>query len=363
MESKNNISKNFIVARIGGDEFGIFLDDLDNVQLINDFINTLNINLNKFKFDDISISYNAGVSIYPIDGKSFEELLNKAKLSLHEAKKEGENVVRIYNQDFSKRVEYYISAEKLVRRAFEENLFKFYFQPYVNSKTFKIEGFESLIRIVEKDGKIYYPNQFIDFLENSRYIIDFEKWGVSEITKKIGIFNTKISFNLSSKGILNNELFSILSSIPKNILSKLVLEITERNILKDIELSKEILFKIKMKFPEVRIAIDDFGTGYSSLIYLKELPADKLKIDMSFIKNMFNSRKDLALIQLFVDLAKKFEFETVAEGVETEEQAKILSLLGVDYLQGYLISKPIPEEEAIKLLKNQQNLMGGGKIF
>ncbi len=349
----NNISKEFVIARTGGDEFSIFLDNLEKFQLLNEFISNLQNKLNNFKIDDIVINYNAGISIYPVYGKTFDEIFNKVKLALHEVKKEGENTIRMYNEDISKRVTFYLATEKLVTRAFEEKLFKFYFQPYVDSKTSKVSGFESLIRIVEKDGKIHFPNEFIDFLENSKFIVDFERWGINEISEKIKKFKTNISFNLSTKGILNNQLFLILSSFSKDVLSKLILEITERNVLKDIYLSKEILYKIKYNFPEVKIAIDDFGTGYSSLTYLKELPIDKLKIDMSFIRNMLKTKKDLALVEVLVDLAKKFGYATIAEGVETPEQAKVLSSLGVDYLQGYLISKPLPEEEAIKLLENQ----------
>jgi EAL domain-containing protein (putative c-di-GMP-specific phosphodiesterase class I) len=199
---------------------------------------------------------------------------------------------------------------------------------------------------------LYLPGKFIDYLENSRYIKKFERWALETIAEKIKKFNfaVPITINLSAKGILENDVISILENLPKEIQNYLVLELTERNIAQDINKFSILFKKIKELNENIKIAIDDFGTGYSSLSYLKELTVDILKIDYSFIKNMTRSSKDLALVTILIDLARKFGLKTVAEGVETAEQVKLLTLLGIDYLQGFYFSKPMPEEEALSLL-------------
>jgi FOG: EAL domain len=138
--------------------------------------------------------------------------------------------------------------------------------------------------------------------------------------------------------------------LPVEVQNNLVIEITERNVVKDIEKSKKIFKDIKDLNKNIKIAIDDFGTGYSSLTYLRDLAIDIIKIDMSFVRNIARSRKDLSLVKFIIGLAKDFGLKTMAEGVETEEQVKLLSLLGADYLQGFYFAKPMPEEEAIKLI-------------
>jgi FOG: EAL domain len=158
------------------------------------------------------------------------------------------------------------------------------------------------------------------------------------------------SLNLTSDEISDKSFIERLKSLSIETQNNLVIEITERNVIKDIEKSKKIFKDIKDLNPNIKISIDDFGTGYSSLTYLRDLAIDILKIDMSFVRNIARSRQDLSLVKFIIGLAKDFGLKTIAEGVETEEQVKLLSLLGADYLQGFYFSKPMPEEEAIKLI-------------
>ena len=317
----------------------------------------------------IHISYNASIALYNEDGQTFEELYNNAVLTLNTAKKEGENIIKFYESQLNKKLEEYLEAEKIVEKAFEKKLFKFYFQPYFKLEDFSVAGFESLIRIVDEDGTVYPPVKFIDYLENSKYITKFEEWALEEVSQKIEKFNSlkdrkdrTISLNLSPKGLLGYSLnltsdelsdknfVEKLALLPIEVQNNLVIEITERNVIKDIEKSKKIFKDIKDLNPNIKIAIDDFGTGYSSLTYLRDLAVDILKIDMSFVRNIAKSRQDLSLVKFIIGLAKDLGLKTIAEGVETEEQVKLLSLLGVDYLQGFYFAKPMSEEEAIKLI-------------
>jgi len=371
-EVAKNLKKEFsdgYVARIGGDEFAVLIPNIENEsKIIYKIRNALDKNLDTSK-GKIHISYNASIVLYNEDGQTFEELYNNAVLTLNTAKKEGENVIKFYESQLNEKLEEYLEAEKIVEKAFEKKLFKFYFQPYFKSEDFSLAGFESLIRIVDENGTVYPPIKFIDYLENSKYITRFEEWALEEVAQKIKKFNSlndkkdiTISLNLSPKGllgyslnltsdeILDKSFVERLLLLPVEVQNNLVIEITERNVIKDIEKSKKIFKDIKNLNPNIKIAIDDFGTGYSYLTYLRDLAIDILKIDISFVRNISRSRQDLSLVKFIIGLAKDFGLKTIAEGVETEEQVKLLSLLGADYLQGFYFAKPMPEEEAIKLI-------------
>ena len=347
------------VARIGNDEFGIFVPDIESESILIYKIRSLLDRKIKTTKNEISISYNVSVVLSDVANTDFEEVYSNAVVTLNLSKKEGENVIKFYESEVNIRLQEYIISEKLVERAFEEDLFRFYFQPYLDSKDLKILGFESLIRIVDKDGTVYAPYKFIDYLENSKHIMYFEEWALKEISDKIRIFKSldkdisiSISLNLSAKGILSlldEDFIEKLASVPVDIQDNLVLEITERNIIKNIEKSKKIFRSIK-ELNNIKISIDDFGTGYSSLAYLKHLPVDILKIDISFVRGITTDRQDFSIVKFIIGLSKDFGFKTIAEGVETKEQVDMLLSMGVDYFQGFYFAKPMPEDEAIKFV-------------
>ncbi|MBX0312874.1 MAG: EAL domain-containing protein [Sulfurihydrogenibium sp.] len=372
-EVAKNLKREFsdgYVARIGTDEFVILIPDIKYESvLINKIRNALDRDLETSK-GKVHISYNASIVLYDENNnQTFEEFYNNAVITLNTAKKEGENVIKFYESQLNKKLEEYLTAEKIVKKAFEKKLFKFYFQPYFNSEDFSLVGFESLVRIIDEDGTVYPPVKFIDYLENSKYITKFEEWALEEISQKIKRFNSlndkknrTIALNFSPRGLLkypldlsSNEVsdksfIERLKSLPVKVQNNLVIEITERNVIRDIEKSKKIFRDIKDLNPNIKIAIDDFGTGYSSLTYLRDLAIDIIKIDMSFVRNMAKSKRDLSLVKFIIELAENFGLKTIAEGAETEEQVKLLSLLGTDYLQGFYFTRPMPEEEAIRLV-------------
>ncbi len=371
-EVAKNLKKEFsdeYVARIESDEFAILIPNIENESmLIYKIRDALDKDLDTSK-GKIHISYNASIALCNKDDQTFEELYNNAVLALNVAKKEGENIIKFHESQLNKKLEEYLEAEKIVEKAFKKKLFKFYFQPYFKSEDFSIAGFESLIGIVDENGIVYLPAKFIDYLENSKHITKFEEWALGEISQKIRKFNSlndkkdiTISLNLSPKGLLGCSLnltlnetsdksfIEKLALLPTEVQNNLVIEITERNVIKDIEKSKKTFKNIKDLNKNIKIAIDDFGTGYSSLAYLRDLAIDILKIDISFVRNIARSRQDLSLVKFIIGLAKDFGLKTIAEGVETEEQVKLLTLLGADYLQGFYFAKPVPEEEAIKLI-------------
>ncbi|WP_084222217.1 EAL domain-containing protein [Thermodesulfobacterium hydrogeniphilum] len=341
---------NAIIGRLGGDEFGIFLYNIHGTGTF-EIAKLAKIFENPIKIDDykIKVKINLGCSFFPLDGKSFKDLYEKATISLKEAKNEGPGVFVFYNKELSEKLEYLLKAEDLVTRALEKDLFIFYYQPYFDISNLELAGFEALVRIKKDDGKIYYPDSFIDYLEeHEEYLFKFEQIGLEKIIKQIERWKKPISFNLSAKSLQNTPFIRKIINIFPNIAKNLIIEITERELIKIINIAIQNLKYLKSKNTNIKLAIDDFGTGHANFSYLKDLPVDYVKIDISFIRRITKGEKEKKLVKGIIDLCHNLGFETVAEGVETEEHYKILKELGCDKVQGFYFSKPLPPEEIEK---------------
>lgn len=345
-----NMGNKGIVSRISSDTFGILFgpakEEKEAIILVERlnraFTGALSVDGNR-----IPISINIGVSIYPRDGSDVLELLEKANIALLEAKRRGEGEIRFFEQGMEERSERYLSASKLVERAINEKLFTFYYQPYYRAKNLKLAGFEALVRIKDKDGTIYSPAHFIDYLESSRFLREFELWAVTEAARKAEKWGKPISVNISAKTLETEELWEDLlktcSKAPINI------EITERALVESPGKLLNVHEKLK-RCKNIKLALDDFGTGYSSLTELTNLPIDLLKIDISFIRGLARDEKRRIIVKNVINLSKDLGIKTIAEGVETKEELEILQKMGCTYLQGFLLSKPLPEEEVEKML-------------
>lgn len=340
-----------LIARVGNDEFGIFtpISDKKYITIIYEkvfFSFSDRVNIDGV---DILISLNAGISVYPEDGRTFEELYRNCSVALREAKSEGAGVFKFYNKEIETRIQIIQTAEILVSKAFEKRLFKFYYQPYFHTADLSLAGFEALIRIVDEDGKVYAPGYFIDYLENSSLIFEFEDWALKEAAQKSAKWKTNISINISARNFSDmNFIKKFIDVINSNQDVMLTYEITERVFIRNQKTVKEFLDMLK-EHRRVKVAIDDFGTGYSSLTYLKEMPANILKIDMSFTKNMVSNNIDRAITKTIISFASDIGMESLAEGVETWQQYEMLKAMGCTYVQGFLFGKPMPEEEIEKL--------------
>jgi len=342
---------NITLCRFNGDEFIIFLEKMDETHLHKILNKLYDVFSKEFNINDIQIKldYNAGISVYPKDGKQLEMLLNNANAALLKAKKEGPNVVRLYSKEFSEEINKYIEVLNLIKIALEKDLFTLFYQPIVCTKDSKIIGAESLIRI-KKDDVVLTPGHFISVLENTNYSYDVTLKMLEEIkdmlskTKEI-----KISYNLCERQFRNENTLKKLFEIGNLYPNRFQIEVVERVLLHEKEYAIKILNELKDN--GVLIAIDDFGTGYSSLSYIREFPVDIIKIDISFIRNMMIDPKDMIIVKTIINLAKELEIQTVAEGVEDEAQVAILKALGCDYIQGYYFYKPMPKEEFLKVLK------------
>jgi diguanylate cyclase (GGDEF)-like protein/PAS domain S-box-containing protein len=338
-------SKSFI-AKTEADEFLIALFKTTKEKIatfISDFFEKF---LEPFVINgkSIVVSFNIGISSFPENGKTYEELFNKAKIALERAKKKGENTFSVYEENLEKEIKNSIFLKERLANLLKGKEIILYGQPYFSTSNKEISGIEVLLRI-RKNEKVESIATIIDFLENSGLILKIEDFLFEEI-KKIGTkIKIPLSINLSAKSFLSSEIFSKLAELRRALNYPFICEITERLFLEREAL--EIIKKIKEL--DIKIAIDDFGTGYSSLSYIENLPIDIIKIDYSFIKRMLDEPKALAIVQTIIDLAKKLGIKTLAEGVENEEQLRILRLLMCDFVQGYYLSEPVPIEDFTKM--------------
>ena len=337
--------ENDVVARIGGDEFAVLFEVKEYTHVEKIMKNLIEKIKNNDKFRN-KLSVNIGISLYPKDDTDIIKLLEKAIFALQIAKEKGDFSYEFFDKLYDKKIIEYYDVKNLIIKAIRNDMFIYHFQPYVDSKTFEIVGAETLLRI--KDGdKIIYPGDFIEFLENSNYIKEVEKLMFPKYIKYLKQVKIPLSFNISGRSLTDmnhiKTLFARQSNLP------IVIELTEREIALNIEYTKSVFNYFKSK--NIKVSIDDFGTGYSSLTYLKDLPADYLKIDMSFVKNIVSSKKDRAIVETIVHFAHNFDLKTIAEGVETIEQVKILQEMECDYLQGYYFYKPMEFGDLLKILK------------
>ena len=297
-----------------------------------------------------------GISAKPDHGTTFDELLHAAALALQQADKNNEDY--LLHQVTSSDEPPSLILENEIQVALDEDEFSLFCQPKVNLDSRKICGGESLIRWINKKYGFINTQYFIDNLESSSSLVPVTSWVINGALRQCIRYQKaypgfSIAVNLSptlltKRGIV--EVVSNAASIWAIDPASLTLEVTEGAMMMNPKKSLEILNELhELGFG---ISIDDFGTGYSSLAYLKNLPADEIKIDKSFVMNMARDKKDESIVKAAVDLAHTLDLKIVAEGVEDEKTLDILSEMGCDYAQGYYMAKPMPSEEFILWMKD-----------
>lgn len=344
-EIKSIVKQRDILARIGGDDFGIFIANMKKKENIFKIVDRLvNLFNKKLTIDgiDVSIQPKIAVVLYPYDGRDINDLMNKCSLTLSKIRKQ-ETLIQFYDTDLKDEADKFLEIETLISTAVDENRFVLHYQPYFYSSDLELAGFEALIRMYDRKGNLLYPNAFIDHLEQSIYNDRFEEWLIEQTDRIIGEMNYPVSINISAKNLNYNNFVNKMKLLSEKNLSKVTIEITEREANENIDLFSDKLMEYKTT-KNLKIALDDFGTGYSSLLRLKQMPCDIIKIDISFIREMFKTDKDTVFVGSIIDLAKNFNYITLAEGVETVEQFSYLRKNGCTLVQGYLFSKPLNEE-------------------
>ena len=348
-------------ARLGGDEFVILLSDLSEDELLAiKRANTVAEKLHELmkepinlKSHSLHITLSIGITIIGSKQNNINDILKHADLAMYKAKQLGRNTTCFFEEEMSKNIKEQLILQNELRIAIEKEQFELYYQPIVHINSDKITSCEALIRWNHPTRGLIYPDSFIPHAEKNGLIIPLGKWVMQRACRdyqELKEYIVNIAINISSKQFNQQEFIKDILEItqkhninPNNI----KLELTESVALDN---QSETIDKMKiLKSHGFIIAMDDFGTGYSSLSYLKNLPFDFIKIDRHFIKNILNNESDASLVKTIVAISKQFKFFVVAEGVETQEQAALLKSLECDYIQGYVISKPVPIDEFKKL--------------
>lgn len=337
--------KDVQVGRVGGDEFIlIFKRESENLPYLYKRLENLKELSLEIEGKRITLFLNLGIVLFPEDGSDFKSLFEKCSAALKESKKLGKSCIKFFDQKTELEVYENVVLELLIKRALEDKLFRFYFQPYFRGKDLSLAGVEALVRMEER-GVIADPKIFIQHLEKSPYLRKFEEWMLEEIERKLKIFKVPISINISVNTFFNKDFIDELIERVGKSGYNLKVEITERIFLEDFNLVKDRFYKLREN--NISIVIDDFGKGYSSLNYILNVPVDIIKIDMGFVQKTDVSEKHRAVFEIIVELCNRLKIETVAEGVETEEQLDIVRKAGCTYVQGFLLERPLSEEELI----------------
>lgn len=353
------------IARLGGDEFTIILKNIKSNDMIKVTKKIINKMQETFFVEKLEIhtSFSIGISSFPDDGLTTDELLSNADIAMYRAKELGKNNFQFYDRKMTKMALSRTKLENDIRRALAYGEFEPYFQVKVNATTQEVIGVEALIRWNHPEDGLVFPNDFIPFAEEFGLLSEIDNFMMYE-TMKItkawldkGLSFGRLSLNVSTKE-LDDESFvhEIREAVSENNYETkyLELEILESQSIKNQEKVIKILSEIQNS--GISISIDDFGTGYSSLSYLKKLPIDKIKIDRSFIKDLPQDKDSIAIVKTIIALAKNLDLGIIAEGVETKEQVDFLLAEGCEKIQGYYYSKPIRASEFEKLLKTKVKL-------
>lgn len=341
------------VARIGGDEF-VLLAELrhadDAAQLAGQVVALLG---QPFDIDghEVRISSSIGIALYPGDGVEQHDLLINADAAMYHAKSLGKNGYSFFDPSMNTNARQQLQLLQDLRVALERGEFRLYYQPKFASDGQRMIGAEALLRWQHPQRGLLTPDSFIGLAEKTGLIIAIGDWALDEACRQMRLWHDqgrrdwRVAVNLSAlqfcHGALVERVRQALQrhSLPANCLT---LEITESTAMHDVNASLQVLQQLSEM--GVDIAIDDFGTGYSSLMYLKRLPANELKIDRGFVRDLEHDGDDAAIVSAIVALGQALNLRIVAEGVETVQQQVFLTRLGCDSLQGFLLGHPLPAE-------------------
>ncbi|WEN16579.1 EAL domain-containing protein [Rhodanobacter sp. AS-Z3] len=349
-----NVGDASLVARIDADHFAVVMPEVRLHHELSALVeNTIEALQNTpFHLNDavLLITAKVGMAVYPHDGSTVDILFRNAEAALKQAKASGDSYL-FYRKRMTERVASKLSLENQLRSALDHGEFVLYYQPKVNIANSKVIGAEALIRWNNPRSGLMLPDQFIPVLEETGLIKEVGRWALHQAAEDYlgwldsGRAGVRIAVNVSPLQLRHRNFIDDLEKVvarDERMNQGLELEITESLIMADVKHSVATLQAIRDM--GVSIAIDDFGTGFSSLSYLARLPLDVLKIDRSFVVDMTAGPEGLSLVATIINLAHSLRLKVVAEGVETNEQLRLLRVLGCDEMQGYFFSKPIPRE-------------------
>lgn len=364
---KKAMPKGATVSRQGGDEFTIILP---NIQRNEDAIQVAEHVLDSFersfqlRKNEVFVKTSIGISLFPKDGDDAETLIKNADTAMYRAKELAGNNVQFYRSEMDHRTLESVKLENDLYRALEREEFKIYYQPQYDYRRHKMIGVEALLRWHHPKKEIISPYEFIPIAEETGLIVPIGEWVLRQACEQLKIWHesghsiTKVAVNLSARQFEQRNLVEMVKKILLETEIKpefLEMELTENSIIKNTEMTVKTMRELKAL--GLQISIDDFGTGYSSLGYLKNFPIDTLKIDKSFVRDVIKDADHSAITDTIIHLGQNLKLNVIAEGVETKEQALLLSSKGCYLMQGYYFSPPISAEEMSKSLVREDSIL------
>lgn len=363
---QEKFNDNTIIAKIGIDEFLICYRDVDNTkekavqkaENIIDKLKKISSEVFTIKNQKLYLSLHVGINVYSDDIKNATVILKETDSALQNAKSK-EKMVSFYNKSLDMKAKERLGMYAKLATAIKEKQFVLYYQ-LQNRDDGSIYGAESLIRWKHPTEGMIYPDQFIGIAENTGLIVDIGTWVLDEGCRQLSLWQksakTKewvLAINVSAKQFNQDDFLEIVkTTIEKyNIVTKnLKIELTESLLSNNLE--KMIEKMQALRDLDIQISIDDFGTGYSSLQYLKKLPVNQIKIDQNFIFGMLGNKTDIGIIKAIIDLGEVFDFDVIAEGVETKEHFELLKKMHCHYFQGYYFARPEPIETVDAIIES-----------
>jgi len=349
-------------ARLGGDEFVLLLCGQASIATIEQNVNLLMQELSRPYLCDqqaLHMTASAGIAVYAGKELNAESLLRQADHAAYQAKLTGRNQYHFFDTNLDEEVRTHHNQRTEVRHALINGELRLYYQPKVNMRTGTVVGMEALLRWQHPRRGVLAPAQFLPLVEQTDLIIDIGEWVLRQALWQMQRWiaagqHWVVSVNIAARHFQQPDfvprLKAILGEFPGVRPSMLELEILESSALHDIEHVRRIIRACQAL--GITFALDDFGTGYSSMSYLKRLPANIVKIDQSFVRNMLNDHDDLHLVRAVIGLARSFSLTVIAEGVESIEHGARLIQLGCDLAQGYGIARPMPADAVLDWAAN-----------
>lgn len=350
------------VSRLGGDEFAIIIDDIDDIsdafhsasRIHHELISPLELGRH-----EVFTSTSIGIVLSKQTYETHSEVLRDVDTAMYRAKQKGNGHTEVFDEKMHAQAVKALRIETELRRAVERNEFEVYYQPIISVEEGRIIGFESLLRWNSPERGMVPPDDFIPIAEETGLINEIGIWVLQESCRQIKVWNEEypqhstlyVSVNLSPVQFLQKDFIAQIDSQLNSVsfdTRNLRLEITESILMENPETAAQMLRDLKNR--NIRLYLDDFGTGYSSLSYIHNFPFDTLKIDRSFVSKLNSGAEHIGMVKTIIAVAKNFNMDVIAEGVETREQLVMLSELGCHCIQGHYFSKPLDVDQAQELL-------------
>lgn len=352
------------ICRLGGDEFVVLLQDVTRFEAVVAVAEKLIKKINKpirLGTNKVHVGMSFGIALYPTDGDDAKTLLRNADSALYDAKAKGRGCSQLYRKELTEYVHNRLRLDSDLRKAISNHEFELYYQPIINLQTNQIASAEALLRWHHPTRGMVPPNEFIPYAQENGLIIPIGDWVIKQACADAAKWHSAgfpitVSINVSVRQFEQNNLFDLFSAAlaeHKIPAEKLVVEITEQMFLENTENNLKQISELK--HIGIRISLDDFGVGYSSLSYIVRFAPQYLKIDRSFVSRIGEAKEHDEMVNAIISLGKIIPMKIVGEGIEEESQRNFLSSRGCDMGQGYLFSRPVPQEKLLDLLHNRKS--------